>query len=274
MRRVPFDPDALEGPAADWFLRWRRRARQAADALQALTPGQQPSFRQTVWADLKAWLLTQVFHGKCAYCEGRMIAHSYGAAEHYRPKSRVTTAAGREPGYAWLAYNWRNIVPACDQCNSGEGKQDKFPIAGRRVLASGELTDPDDVAELDAVEQPLLLHPYSDDPERHLLFGLAGTVGPRGGSAKGRETIAVCRLDRAALMDERARVQEHVRTEVALAFLEAGRGVMTLAAALESVREKYAGERAEYSAAGNQTLLDIVNDLADQASRYRADAGR
>ncbi|WP_432983964.1 hypothetical protein [Dactylosporangium sp. CA-233914] len=203
-----------------------------------------------------------------------MIAQSYGAAEHYRPKSRVTTPTGREPGYAWLAYEWRNIVPACDQCNSGDGKQDQFPIAGRRVLAVDELTNPNDVTELDAIEQPLLLHPYSDDPERHLVFGLAGAVGPRDGSAKGRETIAVCRLDRAALMDDRARLQEQVRTEVALAFLEAGRGEMTLAAALERVREKHAGTRAEYSAAGRQALLDAVGDLADQAARYRADASR
>ncbi|WP_432983967.1 hypothetical protein [Dactylosporangium sp. CA-233914] len=66
MRRVPFDPDALDGPEADWFIRWQRRARQAANALRAVPPGEQPSFRQTVWADLKAWLLTHVFHGKCA----------------------------------------------------------------------------------------------------------------------------------------------------------------------------------------------------------------
>ncbi|MEV8517586.1 hypothetical protein [Dactylosporangium sp. NPDC051484] len=267
-----FDPGTLEGSRAAWFSRWQGRARQAADALRDATArgdGEPPNWRQSVWAGLKAWLLEHVFHGKCAYCEGRMLAQSYGAAEHYRPKSRVMTPAGREPGYAWLAYDWRNIVPACDQCNSGEGKQDQFPIAGRRVLAPAELADPDDMAELDAVEQPLLLHPYSDDPEQHLLFGLAGAVGPRDGSTKGRQTIAVCRLDRAALMDDRARIQEQVRTDVALAFLRAGNGDATLEAALERVHEKHAGAQAEYSAAGRQALLDVLDVLVDSGARFR-----
>ncbi|WP_433209615.1 hypothetical protein ACQP00_45485 [Dactylosporangium sp. CS-047395] len=269
MRRVAFKPEALTGPEAAWFASWKSRSRRASDKLKAaVAADEEPQFRQAVWADLKKWLLEHVFHGKCAYCEGRMLAQSYGAAEHYRPKSRVTSPIGREAGYAWLAYDWRNIIPACDQCNSGDGKQDQFPIAGRRVHAADELVDPDDIAELNAVEEPLLLHPYTDHPEEHLIFGHAGAVGPRNASPKGRETISVCRLDRAALMDERARVQEQVRSQVALAFLDAGRGERSLTEALDRVRKQYSDEYAEYSVACRQALLDAVKALAEQATRY------
>lgn len=122
------------------------------------------------------------FFGKCAYCERRKrILH----AEHYRPKHSVRDAVNQpvekpmedgevasHPGYYWLAYDWQNLLPACDDCNTiirrddgYVGKGTRFPLADEELRAWG----PDD--DLSA-EQPLLLNPCMDRPEQHLDIDL------------------------------------------------------------------------------------------------------
>ncbi|WP_067503979.1 hypothetical protein [Actinoplanes sp. TFC3] len=282
MRRVPFDPAALEPDEKAWFDDWVRRAHAAtarvcADADQ----GTELRFRQTLWSELKSWLLDHVFHGKCAYCETKMSAQSWGAAEHYRPKSRISVRdlatkklvaqqnpGGSTSGYYWLAHDWRNIVPACDRCNSGDAKQDQFPIQGTRVWSPAQLNDPADTAELNGVEQPLLLHPCIDEPADHLRFGVAGAIAPKNDSDRGRETIEICRLSRGALAEERQAVQEQVRSAVMMAFVEADLKRVPLKQCLQAVHDKYAEEKAEYSAAGRQAVDDTVAALRRQLSDF------
>jgi hypothetical protein len=104
-----------------------------------------PTFETDVWKDLKKWLLKHVFNGQCAYCESPLKFDRYrGDAEHYRPKgsvmwrdlatnkktkARCKLSDGTEidhPGYFWLAYDWRNLMPACADCNSGgEDEEDQ-----------------------------------------------------------------------------------------------------------------------------------------------------
>jgi hypothetical protein len=268
MRRVSFDPAALEPEVKAWFDNWLRRADEATDRVCTdADEGSELRFRQGLWAELKNWLLTGVFQGKCAYCEGRMTAQSWGAAEHYRPKGRVTVRnpeTGKlevqtHPGYYWLAHQWRNIVPACDRCNSGEGKQDQFPIRGTRVMSPGELTDAGDLDELNAREEPLLLHPYADEPADHVTFGVAGVIAPRNNSARGRETIEICRLDREALATERQSVQEDAQSAVMLAFQKSYLAELPLQQCLRAVQDKYGGHDAEYSAAGRQAVFDAID---------------
>jgi hypothetical protein len=97
------------------------------------------TFNQRIWTAFKKWLLKYKFHNKCAYCETKAVQF-YADAEHYRPKASVQVrerdselrpavcalplegGKAREmkhPGYFWLAYNWRNLLPACKRCNSG-----------------------------------------------------------------------------------------------------------------------------------------------------------
>ncbi|HJX84241.1 MAG TPA: hypothetical protein VJ723_07860 [Candidatus Angelobacter sp.] len=185
-----------------------------------------------IWGDLKHWLLKNVFHDKCAYCE-TPLDRSFPPAEHHRPKGRVTyrrngdtiaamtlDEAGEQfehPGYFWLAYHWKNLVPSCDKCNSGEGKQNQFPISsGKSHVLIKKLTAADISAmeekplaskkwpglhylppgKLNEEEEPQLLHPYLDDPEVHLVFGDRGIIAAKDKSTKGSQTIGVLTLDK------------------------------------------------------------------------------
>jgi uncharacterized protein (TIGR02646 family) len=63
--------------------------------------------------------LVTMFHGKCAYCESKILHVDYGHIEHYRPKSRFPK---------WT-FAWSNLLLACGMCNGPEHKGDRFPEA-------------------------------------------------------------------------------------------------------------------------------------------------
>jgi hypothetical protein len=193
-----------------------------------------------------------VFHDKCAYCETR-ASRFPGHAEHFRPKGRVDVRdagtgksvpvavewpngnVATHPGYFWLAYHWKNLLPACQDCNSGRGKQNQFPLPGKKLpllaarLSAAEVKrlaaharasvkfkgrfylDPD---ALDEMETPEILNPYHDDPHQHLCFGQGGIVTAVDNSPRGAESIRVYQLDEDKLRAERQRQQ----TKAALIF--------------------------------------------------------
>jgi uncharacterized protein (TIGR02646 family) len=206
--KVPFDPDELAGEDRAWWDAWsekaERRLRSHLDEGAALD--------SSIWSELKKWLLEKVFHGKCAYCEVQVTAGSFGDAEHYRPKGNVTAHDGRakrqavlangqpHPGYSWLAYDWRNLVPACGRCNNA--KSDQFEVDGDYLLDGMP-----DTRTLNEAERPRLLYPYEDDPTEYLRFGAAGVVTAINGNARGRATIRLLGLDRRELTEERWRHQ-------------------------------------------------------------------
>jgi hypothetical protein len=213
MIHVHFDPRELIGPNKDWWDDWKRRAEGAINAAIAdMEANQTHSFRSEIWRELKEWLLQNVFQKKCAYCESVITATSFGDAEHYRPKGKVTVK-GRDieghPGYYWLAYHWKNLVPACQRCNSDHGKLTQFPVAKRHVRTHLEGLDPD---SLDKLEEPLILHPYNDnpddDPRNHIQFGLRGIAAARKGSQRGKETVKTCNLNRGDLLELRQEAQQ------------------------------------------------------------------
>jgi hypothetical protein len=233
MRRIVFDPTALSGSLADWFIDWEAKARTAnVAACQQVERGEAPRLKSDLWSELKRWLLKEVFGHKCAYCETDFSGVSdYGAAEHYRPKGAVkrledgrprAVRLGDEvhPGYYWLAHDWHNLIPACDLCNTG-GKADLFPIAGRYVFSHTEVSGPDGWDRLNDIEQPLILHPYFDTPESHLRFGSHGTIAARDESVRGRVTIEVCDLERERLREKRMQQQEQARSALLTAWATA-----------------------------------------------------
>lgn len=181
----------------------RLRVEQAVDA------GEKPDFEPPIWRDYKSnFAATQ--HRKCAYCETK-TATDVGAVDHFRPKSAVseleddpttwgrekphlTNVEGRRPrplsdrGYWWLAYEWSNLLFACERCNTA-WKGSLFPLAdpSRRASRPGQEVD----------EVPLLLDPYGDeDPANHLRFNDLGSVEPKDGSPMGFETIRTLGFDR------------------------------------------------------------------------------
>jgi hypothetical protein len=219
MRHIDFDPSAPTGEQQEEWAKWERRAAKARDeCLDQVRRGERPTYKSKIWTDLKTFLLDNVFHGKCGYCESMITDVTYGAADHYRPKGRVTVMNGQKLvpvsrrgkthcGYYWLAYDWRNLIPACDMCNSGDAKVDQFPVANKHAFPPHR-RNPPDWDKLETSESPLLLHPYRDDPDAHLQFGKAGTVAAREGSRLGKESIEAFKLTRTELVTTRSDYQE------------------------------------------------------------------
>ncbi|MCP4662318.1 MAG: hypothetical protein GY856_43525, partial [bacterium] len=183
-------PDTLK------WRRWRKDCKAEADAVAAaVARGEKPSFKQKLYrrkSIKEEWFFSgdAPFHGKCAYCETNITAYQRGDVEHFRPKGAVTdeddnqvVLRGQEgkvvraengqpeshPGYHWLAYDWRNLLPACTLCNQSStidgqkiGKHDRFPVDGQHAQTPEE----------QKTEKPLLIHPGSgdeeDDPDVHL----------------------------------------------------------------------------------------------------------
>jgi hypothetical protein len=150
MRKVDFDPSQLtDANEKDWWEDWQKRADRATGrVIQAWEDrlAQWPAasaqdkdkmmfeyaFNSAVWSDLKEWFLNHPFYKKCAYCE-TSIERFYSDAEHHRPKRRVRikdqngilvpvcceVGVGppglqmKHPGYFWLAYDWKNLIPSC-----------------------------------------------------------------------------------------------------------------------------------------------------------------
>jgi uncharacterized protein (TIGR02646 family) len=150
--------------------------------------------------------LTQIFHGKCAYCESRYTHVHPVDVEHYRPKGGVV--AGNQlktPGYYWLAADWDNLLPSCIDCNRRRvqeiagmpdsllGKANLFPLRNEANRA----TNPGDEIH----EEPLLINPCVDDPAQHLKFNENGIV--KGLTDKGRASIEVLGLHRKSLTEAR-----------------------------------------------------------------------
>lgn len=268
MRTVRFDPNDLAGSEKKWWARYSKRADDATRDiicnwedwlekwLDASPPKRvemkfEPEFRPGIWTRLKVRLFRSVFHGKCAYCE-TLITRFDPHAEHYRPKGKVRivlsgkaieavvtefTAASPtntmpHPGYFWLAYHWRNLVPACSGCNSGSAKVDFYPVSKNHVLM--KLVSNEDRAklhpesrestkwpgffylapsDLDVWESPLLLNPLNPEaerePDRHIRFGIKGIIAAIDDSPIGETTIRTLRLDEEQLRKERQREQEN-----------------------------------------------------------------
>jgi hypothetical protein len=196
-----------------WKL-WRTHCSKAAgECEEAVARGDKPTFSPKLYARKsmrEEYFFSKgpPFYGRCVYCEREIADASEGDVDHFRPKGSITDEEDNpvllldengapvldengnpkpRPGYYWLAYDWRNLVPSCKRCNQprtvGEesiGKRSRFPVAAGTRHAE----TPEEVAE----ERPLLINPASgddeDDPAKHLRFdtdtGLIGWRTERG----------------------------------------------------------------------------------------------
>ncbi len=170
--------------------------------------------------------VNQMCHRKCAYCESDMRGQQPGDIEHYRPKAKVAFldvdgTRTEVAGYFWLAADWHNLVLACADCNRPRtqdvvdakqqvvGKANWFPIANETLRAHFPHEVPN--------EPRLLIDPCVDEPSRHLVFNLDGTIDAKpqagGGSCPmGKATIEVCGLHRVELMQARVSRLKLVRS--------------------------------------------------------------
>lgn len=169
------------------------------------------------------YLLRRLFFNKCAYCE--RIEYKPDV-EHYRPKKRVSKPQGNKHGYYWLCYEWTNLLPACSSCNSGNGKWNKFPIAGIRIV-NPPFTSSNTLDFLSCQasqpyllhEKPLLLHPEIDNPTNFFKLEWNGKLsGLDGESGRGNVSIEVYDLNRGNLIDGRKTIIDNLTHDVLLLY--------------------------------------------------------
>ena len=213
-----------EPQTADW-KRWREDCEQATQALcAAVQAGEKPQFDQRLYSRLKRdhyFAAEGPFGGRCAYCESPISGTQHGDLDHFRPKSEVTHAddslvcltdasTGEErhhPGYYWLAYHWRNLVPSCIGCNRPAnlkdqklGKRSRFPVEGQHARNEAELHN----------ERPLLINPAEEDPAPHLKVDLS-TGYMQHLTTRGEMCVRIFGLNLRDLPDMRNQVMDQVR---------------------------------------------------------------
>lgn len=252
MHKVDFDPSRLRGEDVIRWQQWSASAYRATQAvLHAMLSGQHPKLKPEIWMVLEHWLLRTVFYGKCAYCERYVGGGYYG--DHYRPARKVmvreegrilqvTKEGSPHPGYPWVAYDWRNLLPSCEFCSRRKG--DQFPVNARHVFDPEGGPDPD---ILDELEQPLLLNPYKAYPSQHLKFGVKGVVAPL--SRRGEESIEILGLNREQLCVERQMQQEKAWSAFMVTVDQSARQPRPIGELLERYMERYTGPRAPFSQA-------------------------
>jgi len=162
---------------------------------------------------------------KCAFCESPFAVAMPADVERFRPSSSAVDASGSSslPHYAWLTMEWNNLHVSCADCTRSKGL--RFPVDGPRCPVGTPWPD------LATSEHTLLLDPFVDDPDPHLLFTDDGLVSTD--TAEGRATIDCFSLNRAGLVEAR-------RAEVARAVAAWEAGEVEDAVAPE---HPYAGAR-------------------------------
>ena len=118
-------------------------------------------------ADVKQQLISDC-HGKCIYCESKILHISPGNIEHMRPKSRFPEQVCK----------WSNLGLVCDECNRRKGNKWHDPRSRS------------------------FRNPFVDGPDEHILFA-GPMITHRLGSVRGEITWRELGLDRVELFKMR-----------------------------------------------------------------------
>jgi len=174
MTKIDFD----EPNTSEW-LKWRKKC--SAKTQKVIDSGGLKSgSRSNLYKKQKDVYINQngPFNGKCAYCESYIT--KLDDLDHFRPRNSVTDYDNnpilidgpdgnktKHRGYYWLENDWKNLLPACKDCNRitkkngvkiGKGK--RFPIKGKYAIQPGEEKN----------EIPLLINPVETEPQKHLEY--------------------------------------------------------------------------------------------------------
>jgi hypothetical protein len=188
------------------------------------------------------WPAFELSKHKCAYCETPVSAASPQQTDSFRPADGALGLEGKASPdhYWWLAYEWGNIIPACVNCNRLKGR--RFPVRGVRA-------QPGTTGALLRKEEPLLLDPFDDQPEQHVVFTEDGLVVSR--TEQGRVTIEVLGLNREQLVTARHAALEGMRSELAaLGITKASRQ-----------RTRLTASDLSFSAIRRQFFSEIIEEL-------------
>jgi hypothetical protein len=142
-------------------------------------------------------LLIQAQHDKCFLCESKITHIAFGDVEHFRPKGGYRQSSSDRlitPGYYWLAYEWDNLLLACQLCNQ-LFKKNLFPLIDPGTRANPRTRSV-------KREQPLFINPSVDKPEVLISFRKEVPY-PINDNPKGKATIEGLGLKRQKLNERR-----------------------------------------------------------------------
>lgn len=201
MIRIVRPPTAPAVLSNDGVAQRAEHEREVAGDPDAFAAGKRTlAFARGIYAHVSVkQALLAMQHDKCAFCEAKPLHVSDGDVEHFRPKAAVRQSVDDElerPGYYWLAYDWPNLLFACERCNRRH-KRNEFPLATR----SGAGT-----AQAVASEQPLFIDPSAEDPTPFITYREHVPIAV-GGDGRGERTIESLGLRRVELQRDR---EEHL----------------------------------------------------------------
>ncbi len=156
---------------------------------------------QSEWLDEDALMrrdMAERFEHRCAYCEAFVPFDDEtrrGFVGRHRPAMLAQDENGRTEllAYAWLIYEWENLLWVCSTCARLKGNQ--FFVGSKRGQPFMS------VKELREVEQEQMLDPCFQNPTQHLQFELNGYVSAR--SKIGENAISILSLNRRELLEGR-----------------------------------------------------------------------
>lgn len=267
----------FQEPNTEEWCAWRTECRTEQEAHnQAIEAGAVSKVKETIYKgkshNIKSTFYMNLhgpFHGKCAYCESLIATDQPGDIEHFRPKSKVTdadnkpilvgTPTGRKPhpGYYWLAYDWKNLLLSCRDCNSVSnsksggkpiGKGTQFPVKDFRAANRGE----------ENREEPLLIHPVLENPEEHLEVDETGVINAKNESEKGKACIDIFGLnDREALLEARKNCYNDAKDRISILIMRLYQNDTNDISYLEEIEQ---GKKA-YSSAARTALRHLSPTL-------------
>jgi uncharacterized protein (TIGR02646 family) len=208
------EPKVLSDNAAAW----------TAEIVAAYASGGKPTEAQSTryrHEDIKSAIVAET-HGKCAYCETKVVHSQPGDIEHIFPKSidRAKT------------FEWQNLTLACRTCNANKSNKDP--------------------------NYEHIMDPYKVDPLEHLVF--LGPLVASSGSVEGTNTRTILELHRTALTEDRQHVLERhllVYGEVSRNDLP----VVVRKAIYEDFVAREAAAGAEYSAMNRALIAAMESRL-------------
>lgn len=243
---------------------WRANCENATKRLSAsVRRGDRPKINKPLYKFKKELYFGKngPFQGRCAYCEAPL--NRFDDLDHFRPIKKVTDIEDKtitirdhngqvveHPGYYWLAYFWKNLLPCCSTCNRISivnskkiGKGNRFPLAGgQRAISPGE----------EKKEKALLLNPLFDFPKRHFTWvNDKGLIC--GKTRRGKACIKIFGFHlRENLLQEWGKAYQRVITEYASHLLNPNRRKK-----IQELRKELHDSKREYSFVALAALQEI-----------------
>lgn len=170
--------------------------------------------------------------GKCVFCESAPDGNEL--IDHYRPlrAARDLQGSTAKDFYAWLAYEFDNLILICRKCAISKGNS--FPVDGERAPFIASLP------EVRRLERPLVIDPYRDQPDHALEFLFDGWCEPI--DLRGRVTIITLNLNRPELIEGRAAAISQLLEEIKL-LLEPSNKSFSYSPELINLGQPFAGVR-------------------------------